>query len=290
MSVALTNPAPAPSALAAGRAELGEAEFRRIAEFLHKETGITLARSKMDLVQGRLTRRLRALRISSFAEYVDLIGNDDAGEERRQLINALTTNLTSFFREAHHFDYLGDTILRDVAARSRAGGRLRIWSAGCSSGEEPYSIAMTLSARLPELARWDARILATDIDTNMVATGLAGRYEAARAEGIPDSFRKRFVAQSGDGAYVQMSDAIRNLIAFRQLNLLGPWPMRGPFDAIFCRNVVIYFDKPTQRALFDRFADILAPGGWLFVGHSETLFRLSDRFESCGRTIYRKTS
>jgi chemotaxis protein methyltransferase CheR len=268
--------------------DLAPEEFAQIAAMLRQETGITLANSKMDLVQGRLARRLRALGLNSFAAYLEIVTSPEAVDERRQMINALTTNLTSFFREAHHFNYLGDTILPEIARNRLSGSsRLRIWSAGCSSGEEPYSIAMTVCAKLPDWQRWDARILATDIDTNMVATGRAGRYEASRAETVPESYRKRFLLRLDSGT-VEVADILRDLVAFRQLNLLGAWPMRGRFNVIFCRNVVIYFDKPTQRMLFDRFANILIPGGWLIVGHSETLFRLSDRFEALGRTIYRK--
>ncbi|PPQ29302.1 CheR family methyltransferase [Rhodopila globiformis] len=270
--------------------DLAREEFVQIAAMLRQETGISLANSKMDLVQGRLARRLRALGLGNFAQYLEIVTDPEAADERRQMVNALTTNLTGFFREAHHFDYLGDTILPEIARTRPAGSsRLRIWSAGCSSGEEPYSIAMTVCAKLPDWQCWDARVLATDIDTNMVATGRAGQYEASRAGTVPESYRKRFLLRLDSGT-VQVAEVLRDLVAFRQLNLLGAWPMRGRFNVIFCRNVVIYFDKPTQRTLFDRFADILAPGGWLIVGHSETLFRLSDRFEALGRTIYRKTA
>jgi chemotaxis protein methyltransferase CheR len=266
---------------------LATEDFARIAVMLRQETGISLAPTKMDLVQGRLARRLRALGLDSFSQYLEIIADPVAVEERLEMINALTTNLTSFFREAHHFTYLGDTILPEIARQCPS--RLRIWSAGCSSGEEPYSIAMTIAASLPDLQRWDAKVLATDIDTNMVATGRSGRYEASRIETVPESYRKRYLLRNESGT-VQVADTLRDLVAFRQLNLLGAWPMRGRFDVIFCRNVIIYFDKPTQRILFDRFADILTPGGWLIVGHSETLFRMTERFESLGRTMYRKTA
>jgi chemotaxis protein methyltransferase CheR len=273
---------------AAFQFDLATEEFARIAAMLYQETGISLAPTKLDLVQGRLARRLRALDLDSFAQYLEILADPGAVEERRQMINALTTNLTSFFRETHHFGYLGDTILPAIAdQRASELSRLRIWSAGCSSGEEPYSIAMTVAAKLPDWQRWDVKVLATDIDTNMIETGRAGRYEASRIETVPESYHKRFLLKNASGT-AQVAESLRDLVAFRQLNLLGAWPMRGRFNVIFCRNVVIYFDKPTQRKLFDRFADILAPGGWLIVGHSETLFRLSERFENLGRTMYRK--
>ena len=273
------------------RYPLEQSEFSTIAAMLYKEAGITLGPAKRDLVQGRLARRLRALGCADFAAYIALVQGSDGFAERRQMINALTTNLTGFFREQHHFDFLGDEILPQLSRlREGAKRRLRIWSAGCSSGEEPYSIAMTVHSRLPDIDRWDAKILATDIDTDMVASGQAGNYDASRAERVSKEMRLRYMTQARGTETLHISDHLRSIISFRYLNLLEPWPMSGPFDIIFCRNVVIYFDKPTQRRLFDRFADLLIPGGWLFIGHSESLFHVCDRFEHLGRTIYRRTA
>ena len=273
------------------RYPLEQSEFSTIAAMLYKEAGITLGPTKRDLVQGRLARRLRALGCADFAAYIALVQGSDGFAERRQMINALTTNLTGFFREQHHFDFLGDEILPQLSRlREGAKRRLRIWSAGCSSGEEPYSIAMTVHSRLPDIDRWDAKILATDIDTDMVASGQAGNYDASRAERVSKEMRLRYMTQARGTETLHISDHLRSIIFFRYLNLLEPWPMSGPFDIIFCRNVVIYFDKPTQRRLFDRFADLLIPGGWLFIGHSESLFHVCDRFEHLGRTIYRRTA
>ena len=273
------------------RYPLEQSEFSTIAAMLYKEAGITLGPTKRDLVQGRLARRLRALGCADFAAYIALVQGSDGFAERRQMINALTTNLTGFFREQHHFDFLGDEILPQLSRlREGAKRRLRIWSAGCSSGEEPYSIAMTVHSRLTDIDRWDAKILATDIDTDMVASGQAGSYDASRAEPVSKEMRLRYMKPARGTETLSMSDQLRSIISFRYLNLLEPWPMSGPFDIIFCRNVVIYFDKPTQRRLFDRFADLLIPGGWLFIGHSESLFHVCDRFEHLGRTIYRRTA
>lgn len=273
------------------RYPLEQSEFSTIAAMLYKEAGITLGPTKRDLVQGRLARRLRALGCADFAAYIALVQGSDGFAERRQMINALTTNLTGFFREQHHFDFLGDEILPQLSRlREGAKRRLRIWSAGCSSGEEPYSIAMTVHSRLTDIDRWDAKILATDIDTDMVASGQAGSYDASRAERVSKEMRLRYMKPSRGTETLHISDQLRSIISFRYLNLLEPWPMSGPFDIIFCRNVVIYFDKPTQRRLFDRFADLLIPGGWLFIGHSESLFHVCDRFEHLGRTIYRRTA
>ena len=264
--------------------ELTDADFRTIVEMVRETAGISLGASKRDLVFGRLNRRLRALGLNSFTDYCAVLDSADGADERGEMINAITTNLTSFFREAHHFKFLASDILPALLASPER--RLRIWSAACSSGEEPYSIAMVLHRALAGKRDWNARILATDIDTNMIATAEEGCYEAQRASAIPADFA-RLTARRTNGS-VAMTDGLKQLIAFKPLNLLGPWPMRGQFDVIFCRNVVIYFEKAVQRILFDRFADIMAPGGYLLIGHSETLFRITDRFESLGRTIYRK--
>ncbi|WP_419727797.1 CheR family methyltransferase [Lichenicola sp.] len=263
---------------------LTDADFAAIVVMVRQQSGIVLGHSKRDLVYGRLRRRLRSLNIESFALYREMLDAEGGQAERVRMINAITTNLTGFFREPHHFEFLGKQVLAQLP---RDRNRLRIWSAGCSSGEEPYSIAMTLCNAMPDLGTWDARILATDIDTDMIAHGASGRYSAERAAAIPAGFLARHARQR-DATITEMGPQLRSLITFKPLNLLGPWPMTGSFDVIFCRNVVIYFDKDTQRSLFDRFADQLVLGGYLFVGHSESLFRVTERFEHLGRTIYRK--
>lgn len=260
-------------------------EFQFLANLANKRTGIVLAEHKKDMVYSRLVRRLRALHLSSFAEYCELFETEAADEEIGNLVNAITTNLTSFFREHHHFEHLHDQLVI-LAKEQPSNKRLRIWSAGCSSGMEPYSIAMTVRSAIKDITSWDARILATDIDTNMLDTGMRGEYQNEQFKNIPQAYH-RDVSDNTDG-YIQMSDAVRSLIAFKQLNLLESWPMKGPFDIIFCRNVVIYFDKPTQAKLFDRMANLLKPEGWLYIGHSENLFKVCDRFDLVGRTIYQK--
>ncbi len=269
---------------------ISQLDFDAIRSMVHRIAGISLGDSKRDLVFGRLQRRLVALGLDSFSQYRALVGAPAGEAERVEMINALTTNLTSFFRESHHFACLAQVL--DGLLRSADGGRVRIWSAACSSGEEPYSIAMVLHQALHKAGArlghrsWDARILATDIDTNMVELATVGCYDPDRVEAIPPQFERLF-GRTTDGM-VEMSEALRCLLAFKPLNLLGEWPMRGKFDVIFCRNVVIYFDKATQRMLFDRMADLLQPNGWLFIGHSESLLGVSDRFEGHGRTIYRR--
>jgi chemotaxis protein methyltransferase CheR len=268
---------------------LQDGDFRHIVKLVMDTAGIVLGEKKRAFVQGRLGRRLRILGLSDFAQYCRLLESPDGDTERLNLINAITTNHTAFFREPHHFDYLTKTVIPEIAeAQGNGPGRLRIWSAGCSTGEEPYTIAMALRGSQPALANWDVKILATDLDTNVVAHAAAGIYDAERLESIPASCRKRYVTDQPDGQAL-MNDELRSLIMFAPLNLLESWPMRGPFDVIFCRNVVIYFDKPTQRRLFDRYADMLKPDGWLFVGHSESLMAVTSRFNLVGRTIYRRT-
>lgn len=242
--------------------------------------------AKQDMVYSRLARRLRALGLKSFAEYCELIQSDSGIDEMGNLINAITTNLTSFFREGHHFEHLRDKVLLPLVTNQKSK-RLRIWSSACSAGMEPYSIAMTVRSVIKNLAAWDARILATDIDTNMLEKGKAGEYNIDQLENIPPQYRHE-ITTIEKGERIRMADELKQLIAFKQLNLLERWPMSGLFDAVFCRNVVIYFDKNTQKTLFNRIADIMQPDGLLYIGHSENLHGVCDRFELIGRTIYRK--
>jgi chemotaxis protein methyltransferase CheR len=267
-----------------------DGDFRKITKLVMDTAGIVLSDKKRTFIHGRLGRRLRMLGLADFGEYCRLLEGPGGDTERHNLINAITTNHTSFFREPHHFDYLTKTVLPEIAkAQGNGPGRLRIWSAGCSTGEEPYTLAMTLRGSQSALANWDVKILATDLDTNVVAHAAAGVYDAERLDSVPASYRKRYVTDQPDGGAL-MNDELRSLIMFAPLNLLGKWPMSGPFDIIFCRNVVIYFDKPTQSRLFDRYADMLKPNGWLFIGHSESLLNVTNRFTQVGRTIYRRTT
>ncbi len=267
-------------------------EFRAIRDLVSAQAGIVLSEAKRDMIYGRLVRRLRALDLDNFGAYCELLDSQDGAGEMEAFVNAVTTNLTSFFREAHHFEYLAQRLLPSLL-QSRAGTRrLRIWSAGCSTGEEPYSLAMTLRDAIPRIDGWDVKILATDIDTNVLATAAAGVYGEERVRDLPqDRLRRWFRKGKGscDGK-VKVSRELQDMISFRQLNLLGAWPMRGSFDVIFCRNVVIYFDKPTQKKLFERMADQLASDGHLFIGHSESLFKVTDRFRTLGNTIYERAA
>ncbi|MDR3423588.1 MAG: protein-glutamate O-methyltransferase [Alphaproteobacteria bacterium] len=267
--------------------DFSDREFRFLVDLVNERTGIVLAEHKKDMVYSRLVRRVRALKLGSFADYCDLIQSEAGLAETGNLVNAITTNLTSFFRENHHFEHLRDHVLAPLVAQPQTHKRLRIWSAACSSGMEPYSIAMTVKAALKDIKTWDARILATDIDTNMLQTGKDGEYEAAQYDNIPDMYRDDIV-RAKDQSRIRVSDELKALVTFKPLNLLDDWPMRGLFDAVFCRNVVIYFDKPTQAELFSRLADLIKPKGWLYIGHSENLYKVCDRFDLVGRTTYRK--
>ena len=260
-------------------------EFRFLADLANKLTGIVVSDKKKDMIYSRLVRRLRALSLNSFEQYCDFIQRPEGEEEIGNLVNAITTNLTSFFRESHHFDHLRDVALPQIIANPNSQKKLRIWSSAASSGMEAYSIAMVTKKVFDKHPNWDAKILGTDIDTNMLATGANGEYNISELENIPSEYRTLF---SKNKEHILMNNELKELIAFKHLNLLENWPMKGKFDVIFCRNVVIYFDKPTQKKLFNRMADILSPNGWLYIGHSESLYNVCDKFELSGRTIYRK--
>ncbi len=267
-----------------------EKDFRFIVKLVGEYTGIVLSDSKREMVYSRLTRRIRELGVKDFSSYCNLLRDGDPNE-LINFTNALTTNLTSFFREPHHFEYLAKSVL-PVLEESKSHRRLRIWSAGCSSGEEPYTIAMTIREYFPETSGWDIKIIATDLDSNMVTKAEAGIYVDDRVTGIDKRRLKRwFVKGIGQNAgKVRIKPELQDIIAFRQLNLLNDWPMREAMDVIFCRNVVIYFNKETQKKLFSRYSNLLAAHGHLFIGHSESLNRVSDDFELIGKTIYKKTS
>jgi len=262
-------------------------DFRRIAAMLYDMAGITLPETKVTLVYSRLAKRLRALGLTNFRDYCALVAGVEGLDERQQMLAALTTNVTRFFREPHHFDHLLKHVIEPAVGRVRAGGRLRIWSAGCSTGQEPYSIALTILAALPEAADFDVKILATDIDPNVIATAKAGVYAESLVEAIPAQVRSRWLErEKADRDLWRVGEKARRLVAFRELNLMGAWPMKGPFDAIFCRNVVIYFDEAAQERIWARYAELMAPGGRLYVGHSERVTATDIGFESDGLTSY----
>ncbi|MBT1445187.1 protein-glutamate O-methyltransferase CheR [Shewanella sp. JM162201] len=258
-----------------------QADFEFIRDLAYSQTGIVLPDRKRHMVYSRLCRRLRALRINDFRQYCLLLQQQQE-QELGHFINALTTNLTSFFREKHHFEFLRDELI--PRWQKRADKRLRIWSSACSTGEEPYSIAMTLE---PFFAKspWDLKILATDLDTNVLTKAEAGLYPPENLENLPGKLMDKYFQPKGN--VFKVTDDAQKLVFFRQLNLLESWPMQGPFDVIFCRNVLIYFDNPTKKKIISKFRQLLSDDGYLFIGHSETLHHISDEFDLIGQTIYR---
>ncbi|MCG5547457.1 CheR family methyltransferase [Halorhodospira halochloris] len=277
----------------AARGEAAEAErefhftwddFEWIRETVGRETGIQLSEAKSDMVYSRLARRLRALGLRDFASYRKQLVNDPQRREMAHFVNALTTNLTAFFRESHHFDHLAGVL-------KAAPGKVRIWSAGCSTGEEVYSIAITarevFGARAPDRVK----IIGTDLDSNVLEHAARGIYDRRRVDGISQQrLRENFLRGKGNNdGLVRVRPELKRLVEFDQLNLLHDWPFREQFEIVFCRNVIIYFNKEIQSRLFERVAEIMTDPAWLYIGHSETLWKVSDRFESHGRTIYRKT-
>jgi chemotaxis protein methyltransferase CheR len=270
--------------------KFSDADFRDLAQFAYTHAGISLSDSKRNLIYSRLSRRLRALGQSSFVEYRKYLAENES--ELENFINAISTNLTKFFREAHHFDHFRSHVAVPFVqqAHGGAGKRLRVWSAGCSTGEEPYTISVVLKREIRNIEQHDVRILATDIDTNVIAKGIAGEYPVTSIDEVPKTYREYFKPADGDpdSPNVVMGDDVKSLISFGRINLMESWPFRGRFDAIFCRNVMIYFDGPTKTKLVDRFTQQLKPGGWLYIGHSESLIGSHPGLELVGRTVYRR--
>lgn len=284
------SPAKSAKLLVTGEFAFSATDFRALADIAKAEAGIELTVSKATLVYARLAKRLRGLGLATFREYCDRVHNDD--EERGRMIAALTTNVTRFFREPHHFDYLKKNILEPRAAHVRRGGRLRLWSSACSTGQEPYSMALTVLSVFPDAAELDIRILATDLNPNVVAHGEQGQYRKEELADVPQAMRTKWLeAIPGDTDVLRVADAARALVVFRELNLMGKWPFKGPFDAIFCRNVAIYFDHDTQAMIWKRLSNLLAADGALYIGHSERVSGPAlNALTANGVTSYRKKS
>lgn len=265
-----------------------DADFTAIARRAQADFGLHLPDTKKDLVYSRLSKRLRQLGLRDFRTYCALLEGPDAAEERTHMLSALTTNVTHFFREGHHFKALRETVLPPLIRAAREKRRVRLWSAGCSAGQEPYSLAFTILDLCPEAGRLDLRILATDVDPQILAQAEAGVYPAEELNSLPESARRMTGPAAGGFA---ISEKVRELVRFGELNLMHDWPMRGMFDIIFCRNVAIYFDKPTQARLWHRFAGLIPPGGHLFIGHSERVAGAAETaFRSIGVTAYERLS
>lgn len=259
-------------------------DFSVIADLLYRMSGIHLQESKATLVYSRVAKRVRALGLPDFETYCDLVRSPGSEEEQSALLSSLTTNVTRFFREPHHFDHLRDNVLPRLSQAAKSGARVRLWSAGCSAGHEPYTMAMTVLDAMPDAPSLDVRILASDIDPLIVKRAADASYTSDDIEPVPAAMRSRYLVRDG-GAWT-VSEDIRRLVSFRTLNLLGDWPMRGRFDVIFCRNVAIYFDDPTQTRLFGRFGEAMQDGGQLYIGHSERAF--APTLTPDGLTSYRR--
>ena len=262
-------------------------DFSSIASLVYRKLGIRLSEEKQEMVYARLARRLRKLGLTSFVDYRKLLESATSGE-MENLANAMTTNVTSFFREIHHFQHLSNIALPEIYKRNAKSKQVRMWSAGSSVGMEAYSMAMVLHATDQEKNGWNQKILATDVDTNVLNRGMAGEYDEEQLEKIPPEFADKYIERHPESGSISIQPSLKKMVHFKHLNLLEAWPMQGAFDVIFCRNVVIYFDKPTQAKLFARFAEILNPNGWIYIGHSENLHTISDQFEMVGKTTYRK--
>lgn len=263
-------------------------EFDDLRGLIRRLTGIHLNDGKQTLVAGRLQRRLRALKLDSFRDYIEYVESDLQGAEARELVNAITTNKTSFFREPHHFDFMMRQMVPEIVARAQAGGprKIRIWSAACSSGQEVWSIAIALQQSLGIRADWDVRILASDLDTAVLQRAEQAVYSSEEIAEVPAAYREAAFERIAVDRY-RIVDSLRRLVTFRQINLVTrPWPIRARFDAVVCRNVAIYFDRPTQQSLFEGLASTLLPNGYLFSGHSENLHWLSDIITPVGNTVH----
>jgi len=271
---------------------LTERDFRKISDLVYEHCGINLHDGKKELVRARLAKRLRLGNFKTFPEYIKHVLADTSGKEFSILVDSLSTNLTSFFREGQHFEFLRSSFLPGLLDRKRESRnfRIRAWSAGCSSGEEPYSIAITLLEAAQGQGRWDIKVMATDISTSILETAQKGVYDKERVEPVPTLQKNKYLAPHhvNKRKVFEVSNRLRDVVIFRYLNLMGGWPIKGPLDFIFCRNVMIYFDKVTQQRLISRFWDLLDSGGVLFTGHSESLTGIEHKFKYVQPTIYMK--
>lgn len=270
--------------------KMDDKQFSNLSSIVHDSCGIKLPQGKQTMVVRRLTPRLSSLGISDLGEYIDLV-EKKGSDEINTLINLVTTNFTYFFREPHHFEYMQKELLADIMQKNVASKKIRIWCAATSTGEEPYSIGMSLLDAEPKLAKWDVKILATDVDTKVLDVAKTGIYEEKKLESLDNLTAKKWFVR-GKGANqgkFKVKPELRDMIIFQQLNLLGDsWPMKGSFDIIFCRNVFIYFDKETQSKIMYRFCEYQKKGAALFIGHSENVTYLTGAYKLVGKSIYRK--
>lgn len=262
-------------------------DFNFLRKLSNEHSGIQVPDERFDMFYSRLSKRVRKLGLIDFKEYCQYL-KEYPEHEFTEFINSITTNLTAFFREMHHFDYLRDVVIPEVLKRNKSTRQIRVWSAGCSTGEEPYTIAMTLLDNVP--SDWDIKILATDLDTNVLQTAMDGVYSEERIIDLSEDVLKHWFMRGKDSqaGLVKVRPRLQEIIQFKKLNLMQDWPMKCHFDFIFCRNVLIYFDRDTKALLASKYAKMLASRSWLFIGHSESLNQLSNEFDLVATTTYRK--
>ena len=270
--------------------EYTPADFQRITVMLADIAGIRMPPSNEALVFSRLAKRVRAMGLARFGDYISLVAQAEHRDERDAMVEALTTNTTRFFRESYHFDTFAEEVMPQLTEDARNGRRVRIWSAACSSGEEPYSAAAVLLATFPDAATHDVKILATDINRNVLSIAETGVYPEAVMDSVPSAYASGlFDPVPVEPGRVRIRSELRSLVTFRYMNFMEPWPVRGPFDAIFCRNAVIYMEEETQERIWSGLSSVLRPGGYLFIGHSERIGpEFKDRLELCGKTTFRR--
>lgn len=268
-----------------GLIKLTDKEFNDLVAFVYKKYGIDLSR-KRQLIEGRLSHTIRAKGMANFSQYMERLFNDGSGEEMHQFLNKITTNHSYFARENEHFEFLMKVALPQLEKTRR--GDLRIWSAGCSAGQEAYNIAMVMDQYFgPRKPQWDTTILATDISTNVLTKAREGIYPADSVKGLPAAWKTKYLRQLPNGDY-QVCDKIRKEVVFRIFNLMDPFVYKKPFDIIFCRNVMIYFDEQTTNRTVEKFYNATAPGGYLFIGHSESVDRANSKYTYLMPAIYQK--
>ncbi|MBW8038798.1 MAG: protein-glutamate O-methyltransferase CheR [Planctomycetes bacterium] len=271
---------------------LSDRDFRKISDLVYKHCGINLHTGKKELVRARLAKRLRLGKFKTFQQYMKHVLKDKTGKEFSVLVDSLSTNLTSFFREAQHFEFLRSQFLPAMLEQKRKkhNFKIRAWSAGCSSGEEPYSMAITLLEAVKGKGRWDTKVLATDISTSMLEIAKTGIYDSERIKPVPSLQKQKYLVshRKNKQKVFEVRKCLRDDVIFTYLNLMNDWPIKGPLDFIFCRNVMIYFDKTTQECLINRFWDLLDSGAVLFTGHSESLTGVKHKFKYIQPTIYMK--
>lgn len=265
---------------------LTDEDFKTLVTYVQKNFGINLSQKRI-LIEGRLTNMLKERGIASFHDYLNIVFNDKTGKEINEMLNRLTTNHTFFLREQEHFDFLKSTVL-PYMEKTCKNNEIRIWSAGCSSGQEAYTIAMIIDEYFgANKGKWDTTILATDISHDILAKGQAATYPEAALDDVPDSWRKKYFKNNGDGT-VTVADKIKKEVIFKPFNLMDNFPFHKPFDIIFCRNVMIYFDAPTKVALVNKFYNVTRDGGYFFIGHSETINKNETQFNYLKPAMYRR--